>query len=193
MMINKVIMALSLALMLLWMPVQAQQDKVYTRLSEIKDPSQVYQIEIHYKRLRKVPPVIFQCVNLRRLDLSKNFIDTLSPEIGKLTNLEEINLNRNRLRNIPREIGNLTNLKVLNISRNPILELPDEMSNLVNMEDLILWMTGVVSFPPSFVALNYTLKKIDMRACPLTYDNQQDIETLLPSPIKRWDYVCNCK
>lgn len=171
----------------------AQPDKIYTRLTEICDPNIVYQIELRHERLTKVPPVVFQCSHLRRLDLSKNFIDTLPPEIGTLTELETLNLNRNKLRHVPAELGRLTQLKVLDLSRNPMLELPDALSGLTQIEELVLWMTGIVAFPPSFVALNASLRSLDMRACPLTYDNQQEIETLLPSAEKRWDYVCNCK
>lgn len=174
-------------------PVAAQPDKVYTSISQIKNPLQVYQLQIRYKRLKRIPPVVFECKNLRVLDLSKNFIDTLPPEIGALTSLEELNLNRNKLRSVPPEMGRLTSLRVLNLSRNPILELPPEMCALTKLEELILWMTGVVEFPPTFVSLNGTLKQLDMRACPMTYDNQETVEALLPSPKKRWDYVCNCK
>ncbi|MBQ3949267.1 MAG: leucine-rich repeat domain-containing protein, partial [Bacteroidales bacterium] len=102
-------------------------------------------------------------------------------------------LRRNRIRTVPPEVGQLTRLRRINLSRNPILELPDEMGNLVRLEDLILWMTGVVAFPPTFVALNESLKVIDLRVCPLTWDDQQAIEELLPLPRKRWDYVCNCQ
>ncbi|MDY5968698.1 MAG: leucine-rich repeat domain-containing protein [Bacteroidales bacterium] len=171
----------------------AQPDKVYTSVAQIKNPLQVYQLQIRYKRLKKVPLVVFECKNLRVLDLSKNFIDTLPPEIGTLANLEELNLHRNKLRSVPPEMGRLKNLRVLNLSRNPILELPPEMCSLSKLEKLILWMTGVVEVPPTFVSLNQTLKELDMRACPMTYDNQEEVETILPSPKKRWDYVCNCK
>lgn len=172
---------------------RSQPDKVYTRISEIKDPLKVYHLEMRYDRLRRIPPIVFECTNLRSLNLSKNFIDTLPPEIGRLVNLEELNLQRNRIRSVPPEIGQLARLRILNISRNPILELPDAMGNLTSLEVLTLWMTGVVSLPPTFVALNHSLKTLDMRACPLTYDDQEAIETLLPGPVKRWDYVCNCK
>ncbi len=172
--------------------VTAQPDKVYTRLTEIKDPLQVYQLELNYKRYKKIPPVVFECTNLRRLDLSKNFIDTLPPEIGTLTQLQELNLNRNRLAHVPAALGQLQQLRRLNLSRNPLMELPEEVGTLSQLEELVLWMTGIVEFPPTFVALNATLRRLDMRACPLTYDHQQAIEELLPGVEKRWDYVCNC-
>lgn len=171
----------------------AQRDRVYKSLKEVRRPDSVYVLKLNYKRLKQIPPKVFEMRNLRVLDLGRNFIDSIPPEIGTLANLEELNLQRNRIRVVPPELGNLTKLHRLNLSRNPILDLPDAMGNLVNLEELILWMTGIIAFPPTFVALNDNLKLIDLRVCPLTYDDQQAIEELLPSPRKRWDYVCNCQ
>lgn len=171
----------------------AQSNREYTSLKEVHNPDSVYVLRLNYKRLRQIPPKVFMMRNLRVLDLGKNFIDSIPPEIGSLTKLEELDLRRNRLRSVPSELGNLSQLKVLNLSRNPILDLPDQMGSLTKLEELILWGTGVISFPPSFAALNYSLKLIDLRVCPLSWDDQQAIEMLLPTPRKRWDYVCNCK
>ena len=171
----------------------AQRDRIYKSLKEVRNPDSVYHLKLNFKRLKQIPHKVYDMHNLRVLDLGRNFIDTLPPEIGTLTNLEVLDLRRNKIRFVPREIGHLVKLNKLNLSRNPILDLPDEMSNLTNLEELIIWCTGIISFPPSFVALNNTLKTIDMRVCPLTWDDQQAIEELLPTPRKRWDYVCNCQ
>ena len=171
----------------------AQRNKIYKSLNEVRRHDSVYHLKLNYKRLKQIPPKVFEMHNLRILDLGRNFIDSIPPEIGTLTKLETLDLRRNRIRVVPPEIGRLTRLKKLNLSRNPILDLPDEMAGLVNLEELILWCTGVISFPPSFVVLNNTLKVIDLRVCPLSWDDQQAIEELLPSPRKRWDSVCNCK
>lgn len=171
----------------------AQQGKVYKSLKEVRRPDSVYHLQLHYKRLKKIPEKVFEMRNLRILDLGRNFIDSIPPEIATLTNLEVLDLRRNKIRVVPPEVGRLTSLRQLNLSRNPILDLPDEMSGLTNLEELIIWCTGVVSFPPSFIALDNSLKLIDMRVCPMKWDDQQAIEQLLPSPRKRWDYVCNCQ
>lgn len=171
----------------------AQPNKIYKSMKEVRRPDSVYHLKLNFKRLKKIPEKVFEMHNLRTLDLGRNFIDSIPPEIGTLTKLEILDLRRNKIRIVPPEIGKLVNLKKLILSRNPILDLPDEMGNLTQLEELILWCTGIVSFPPSFVALNYTLKLIDMRVCPLSWDDQQAIEQLLPTPRKRWDYVCNCK
>ena len=173
--------------------VMAQRDKVYKSLKEVRNPDSVYVLKLHFKRLRQIPPQVFTFRNLRVLDLGRNFIDTIPPEIATLTQLEELNLHRNKLRTVPPEVGQLRNLRKLNLSRNPLLELPDAIGQLTRLEELIIWCTGIVSFPPTFVALDQTLRLIDMRVCPMTRDDQQAIEELLPTPRKRWDYVCNCE
>ena len=182
-----------LLLMALTAGASAQRDRVYKSLKEVRNPDSVYILRLHYKRLKQIPPKVFTFTNLRQLDLGRNFIDSIPPEIGTLARLEVLDLRRNRIHTVPPELGRLTKLRILNLSRNPILELPDELGNLANLEELILWMTGVIAFPPTFVALNESLKVIDLRVCPLTWDDQQAIEQLLPTPRKRWDYVCNCQ
>lgn len=178
---------------LVGMSVMAQRDRVYKSLKDVKNVDSVYNLQLRFKRLRAIPPKVFEMQNLRRLDLGRNFIDSIPPEIGRLTNLEELDLRRNRIRIVPPEVGNLTELRTLNLSRNPILDLPDEMSKLTKLEEMILWCTGIISFPPSFVALDSSLKLVDMRVCPLKWEDQEAIRELLPTPRKRWDYVCDCQ
>lgn len=182
-----------IAICFVGMTVMAQRDRVYKSMKEVRNVDSVYTLQLRFKRLRQIPPKVFEMRNLRRLDLGRNFIDSIPPEIGRLKNLEELDLRRNRIRAVPPEMGQLTNLRILNMSRNPILDLPDEMGALSKLEELILWCTGVISFPPSFVALDGSLKLIDLRVCPLKWDDQEAIRELLPTPRKRWDYVCNCQ
>lgn len=171
----------------------AQQGRVYKSLKEVRNPDSVYVLQLRFKRLKNIPPKVFEMRNLRSLDLGRNFIDSIPPDIARLENLEVLDLRRNKIRIVPPEIGRLTNLRIINFSRNPILDLPDEMSSLTHLEELIIWCTGIISFPPSFVALDSTLKLVDMRVCPLRWDDQEAIRELLPTPRKRWDYVCNCQ
>lgn len=170
----------------------AQPDRVYRSLDEVTVPDSVFVLKLTHKRLKAIPQDVFAFHNLRVLDLSKNFIREIPAEIGRLSSLEELNLERNHIRTVPDEMGNLVQLCRLNLSRNPILNLPASMGNLCRLEELRIWSTGVIDFPASFASLNYTLKVIDMRACPLTYDNQEAIEQLLPTPQKKWFRTCNC-
>lgn len=156
-------------------------------------PDSVRHLDLSRRRLRTVPPEVYEMTNLRYLNLSHNRIDTLDERMLLLTHLDTLLLGRNRLRTVPHWIGGMTSLRLLDMSRNPILDLPPTMANLKNLERLVLWSTGVVSMPPEMKALNYTLKELDLRVCPMTYDNQMEIEAILPTPRKRWDRVCNCK
>lgn len=161
---------LPVLLTLYFCSLSAQPDRVYTSLDQVTDPQEVYILSLKKHRLKEFPS-----------------------EILTYTNLRQLNLSHNRIRHIPDSIGCLTQLKVLNLSHNPILELPASIAQLTHLEELILNMTGIVALPPESKTLNYTLHLLDLRACPLTYDDQVSLEQLLPSPQKRWHHVCNCQ
>ncbi|MCF0211679.1 MAG: leucine-rich repeat domain-containing protein [Bacteroidales bacterium] len=182
-----------LAITLMPLLAMAQPERIYTSLSQVDDPSAVYILHLRGQRLREVPPQVFTFANLIELDLSRNRLDTLPPAIARLPHLQRLNLHRNRLPSLPDSIGFLPQLKALNASRNPLLELPSTMARLSQLDTLTLYLTGVVALPPECAALNYSLRLLDLRACPLTYAHQAALDSLLPTPRKRWDYVCNCK
>ena len=189
---NTIVKHCFVALLLIPSLLTAQPDRVYRSLGEVTHPDSVFVLKLTHKRLNAVPQEVLAFRNLRVLDLSKNFIREIPAEMGQLSHLEELNLERNHIRTVPDEMGNLVQLRRLNLSRNPILDLPASMGNLSRLEELTIWSTGIIEFPASFSALNYTLKVIDMRVCPLTYDNQEAIEQLLPTPKKKWFRTCNC-
>ena len=176
-----------------WGCVFAQRGRVYTSLEEITDYDSVYALTLKHKGLKEFPKVILQMRNLERLDLSWNKMHSLPKEIGTLTNLTYLNLNHNRLDSIPQEIANLRNVSVLVLSRNRILELPAEMGEMSNLRELLMLSNGIKKLPDSFRNLDTTLEIIDLRANPLTYDDQLDIKDLIPTPKKKMTRVCNCQ
>lgn len=147
----------------------AQPDKVYKSLKEVADPQEVYVLQLRGKRLKAVPPIVYQMTNLRELDLRGNRITHLSDSIATLTLLQRLEL-----------------------SRNPLIDLPPAMAQMKELRELILWSTYVTDLPPSFFQLDESLEVLDLRDCPLTLDNQDAIENLLPSVKKLWYYACNC-
>lgn len=171
----------------------AQRGRVYTSLEEITTPDSVYHLSLKRNKLKEFPQAILQLKNLEYLDLSHNKLHSLPKEIGSLTKLVTLNLNYNRLDSIPKEIANLQNLRTLILSRNRILELPAEMGTMAKLDSLMMLSNGIKRLPDSFKYLDSTLKIIDLRANPLTYDDQLDIKDLLPSPKKRMTRVCNCQ
>ena len=176
-----------------WGCVFAQRGRVYTSLEEITDYDSVYALTLKHKGLKEFPKVILQMRNLERLDLSWNKMHSLPKEIGTLTNLTYLNLNHNRLDSIPKEIADLRNVSVLVLSRNRILELPAEMGEMSNLRELLMLSNGIKKLPDSFRNLDTTLEIIDLRANPLTYDDQLDIKDLIPTPKKKMTRVCNCQ
>lgn len=171
----------------------SQRGRVYTSLEEITTPDSVYSLSLRRNKLKEFPQVILQLKNLEHLDLSHNKLHTLPKEIGTLSNLITLNLNYNRLDSIPKEIADLHNLRTLILSRNRILELPAEMGNMAKLDSLMMLSNGIKRLPDSFKKLDSTLKIIDLRANPLTYDDQLDIKDLLPTPKKKMTRVCNCQ
>ena len=169
----------------------AQRGRIYTSFEEISDYDSVFALTLKHKGLKEFPEAILQMHNLERLDLSWNKMHSLPKEIGTLTNLIYLNLNHNRLDSITKEIANLRNVSVLILSRNRILELPDEMGEMSNLRELLMLSNGIKKLPDSFRHLDTTL--IDLRANPLTYDDQLDIKDLLPTPKKKMTRVCNCQ
>lgn len=174
-------------------PLSAQPGKVYKSLKDVRNPHDVYILKLNFKRLHAIPDVVFSFTNLRDLDLSRNFIDSVPPAIANLRNLQKLSLARNWIRHVPDEISQLSDLRILDLNRNPVQQLPASLGLLPRLEKLILWQTGVIAVPPSFVALDGTLKVLDLRACPLSRQDQEQISDLLPSVHMLWDQDCNCK
>ena len=160
-----------IALLLLALPcvVLAQPDRVYKSLDDVRDPDQVYILRLRNKRLKAIPPQVYAMSNLRELDLRGNRIAHLSDSIALLTNLQRLEL-----------------------SRNPLAVLPVTMASMANLRELILWSTLVYALPPEFSKLDETLRLIDLRNCPLSLDDQEVINQLLPTVKKDWYNACNC-
>lgn len=146
-----------------------QPDRVYKSLKEVSDPQEVYILQLRGKRLK-----------------------TLPGEVLKMSNLTNLDLRGNRISILPDSIACLQHLKRLELSRNPLMRLPASMCQMTELAELVLWSTYVTDLPQEFEALDSTLELLDLRNCPLTLDNQEAIETLLPSVKKLWDYACNC-
>lgn len=150
-------------------PAEAQSDRVYKSLKEVTNPNEVYSLQLRSKRLKSIPPIVYEMSNLRELDLRGN-----------------------RIAQLPDSIARLTHLQRLDLSRNPLMGLPAAMGQMVELKELVLWSTYVTDLPPTFEMLDTNLELLDLRDCPLTLDDQEAITALLPSVKKLWYYACNC-
>lgn len=173
--------------------IQAQPDKVYKSLSDIRNVEDVYILKLKRQRLTQIPKQIFSYSNLRFLDLGQNRIDSIPPDIVRLQSLEVLRLGRNNIDSLPIEIAQLSHLEELDLSRNPIEFLPEEMGYMLSLKRLILWSTFVFRLPDSFAELDGRLELLDLRSCQLSLNDQRTIRQLLPTPRIQWDQACNCK
>ena len=149
---------------------QAQEGRVYKSLKEVTDPEAVYTLQLRGKRLMEVPSVVYSMTNLRELDLRGNRIARLSDSIAGLKHLQRLEL-----------------------SRNPLMELPSAMGQMAELRELVLWSTYVTELPPEMGLLDGSLELLDLRDCPMTQQDQEALEQMLPSVKKLWYYACNCE
>ena len=149
---------------------QAQEGRVYKSLKDVTDPEAVYSLQLRGKRLKEVPSIVYSMTNLRELDLRGNRIARLSDSIAGLTHLRRLEL-----------------------SRNPLMGLPSAMAQMAELRELVLWSTYVTELPPEMERLDESLELLDLRDCPMTLENQEALERLLPSVKKLWYYACNCE
>ena len=91
--------------------------------------------------VRHLPPELFECHQLRNLDLSNNkFEGSIPPEIGNLTLLETCSLSDNQLRgHIPVALGGCRKLKKLWLSRNKMIgKIPSQIGDLEDLCEIYL-------------------------------------------------------
>jgi tetratricopeptide (TPR) repeat protein len=104
----------------------------------IKDPSRVSKIEWIDKNLSSFPASLYQCLNMKELNLNFNRLSYLPEEISKFKNLTSLNLNNNQLSALPSTIGQLNKLEYLSLIYNNLQQLPDEIAYLKNLKILHL-------------------------------------------------------
>lgn len=86
--------------------------------------------------------------NLKKLDLSRKEINSLSGRIGMMEQLEELDLSLNNLRDLPQEIKTLKQLKTLKICYNDFKKLPDVLSDMPQLKHLEIFCNKIKTIPP---------------------------------------------
>lgn len=166
---------------------------VFTSLEEaLKNPDQVYRLNLRKQKLKKVPSEIFKLKNLQELNISKNKLTEIPAGIENLPNLELLDASANELESLPAEIGQCTSLKRMILNRNNIQELPSTIGNLSALEYLDLWSNSIIEFPEAINKLSETLKVLDLRVINMNDERQEAIRALLPKTTIHFSRSCNC-
>jgi len=115
-----------------------------------------------------IPESIQNLEVLEKLNLSRNFLDSIPSSIVYLDNLIELNLSNNNLTGeIPPEIGDLTNLTTLKLYSNQLIgEIPPEIGDLTNLTELLLFDNQLTGSIPSEIGTLTNLNRLYL------YNNQ---------------------
>ncbi|KAK6601046.1 Leucine-rich repeat-containing protein sog2 [Botrytis cinerea] len=108
---------------------------------------ELVRLALSHNEIQTFPARFAECTSLRYLNLRNNIIREFPPAICQLNFLEILDLGRNKLRTLPPDIINLSSLKVLSVQRNRIEELPLCVADMTSLQ--ILKLDGnPLRFPP---------------------------------------------
>jgi Leucine-rich repeat (LRR) protein len=158
----------------------------------LKNPEKVYKLNLHKKKLTKIPNEVFTFTNLQELYLSKNKLTKIPEEIGKLTKLQVLDVSANNIDTVPKEIGKLINIKKMILNQNNISWLPSDIGNLTKMIFLDMWGNNIQELPKEISKLQNTLKVLDLRVISIKDPKQEIIEKQLPNTKIFFSRACNC-
>lgn len=166
---------------------------LFTSLEEaLKNPAEVYRLQLKRKRYREIPPELFTLTNLTELDLSNNRIEVVPDEISTLRNLQTLRLSNNRLHTISDSTGALTKLENIDLSRNHLVSVPATIGNLTELKSLEIWRNEIGSLPLRIAELSGTLIYLDIRQNPYPPENIEKLRSLLPDTEIKSSRRCAC-
>lgn len=122
-------------------------------------------LDLGGRRLKEIPPELFELKHLKTLYLYENELTEISDAFGKLTNLTYLSLLGNKITQIPEVLGSLVKLQELFLHRNRITMIPDSFGNLVNLRTLLLNDNKISRIPETFRRLT-KLKKLYLHGNP---------------------------
>ena len=140
----------------------------------------VVSLKLVNNHLRKLPREMFSATQLRRLDLSQNLLETVSPDLFALPNLEYLCLGHNRLRDLPETINWSASLLSLDLSDNLLSNLPQGIQHS-HIEILNLSKNQFTVVPKCLCRIR-TLTSLDLSYMPISS---------LPKEMENLDHLVN--
>uniref|UniRef100_A0A7S1SSN2 Uncharacterized protein n=1 Tax=Tetraselmis chuii TaxID=63592 RepID=A0A7S1SSN2_9CHLO len=105
-------------------------------------------LQLSSRMLDAVPPAVWTCAGLTRLDLSSNSFTHLPRQLSELWALEELDVSWNKLEELPGStLGALTRLVTLRASYNQINAIPQQVASLPYLTSLDLSDNKLTSLP----------------------------------------------
>ncbi|XP_030748278.1 protein lap1 isoform X2 [Sitophilus oryzae] len=119
-------------------------------------------LHLEGNKLKDLSPQLFQCIDLRYLNVSDNEIRAIPPLISKLSNLQVLIFNKNVLDGVHPNLNKLSKLTMLDLSMNDLGKVPEAIMSLINLQQLCLNDTGI-DFVPANIGRLCNLRILELR------------------------------
>ena len=152
----------------------AQKDKTYKSLDEaFKTPTEVYRLNLDWKKLGTITDSIEYLTNLTYLKISSNELTEFPKSICKLTNLTELDISWNKITSLPDCISNLTKLEKFDAGQNKIISLPESLCGLTNLKELVVKGNKLKELPEAIGNLSnlekFKISSNDLESIPESF------------------------
>ncbi len=127
--------------------------------------SRLETLEIAYAKLDRLPLVIRQLSQLKKLNLDGNPLHRF-PNISRLRELFALRLSDTGIREVPDKLCRLTELRNLDLSFNDLVKLPNDIGRLTKLSSLVLESNNLERIPSSVRKLK-KLTFLDLSDNPL--------------------------
>ncbi|WP_422107088.1 hypothetical protein [Winogradskyella sp.] len=131
----------------------------------LKNPDEVYALNLSDSNLKELPTELFEFKNLEYLNLSSNrFRDNekLFDDLSKFPNLIFLELNRCYLRRLPDNISKLKNLMMLSLTFNDFRKINEHIGELSMLKYLDLGANGKLRELPASIGNLRCLQMLDI-------------------------------
>ncbi len=157
----------------------------------LKQPDQVYRLDLSGKKLKEVPEEVRQFKNLNALDLGHNKLRSLPDWMGELVYMQEFRAGQNKLTEVPKAVCQWKNLRRLDLHMNALQGLPACMGALDKVEVMDLWSNDLSDYPDDLSGMA-SVKFIDLRVIQYEQEEMEHITALFPRAKIYFSQPCNC-
>lgn len=168
----------------------AQSDDCY---KEIPPPSKRAQVKCLILKLKdnSVPEALFDCVNLRKLEIKGKDISFNEKGWERLDSLQSLTIANLGLKKIPDFVFGLSSLQMLDIDRNPIEMWDQRLTQLTNLSDIEAWSTQILYIPGYFLQIP-ELQIVNLRNNPFSPGDQERWQKKFPHIKFFFSARCHC-
>ena len=167
--------------------------KIYRSIAAIQGhENEVYRVDLSKKKLKAIPPEVFQCPHLQELKMNKNDIREIPEAIRNCKELQRIEMQFNRIDSLPPALFSLIHLKKLDLGYNDVFTIPDGIGDLQELEILAMWDNPIGIYSHELLRLN-KLKHLDLLNNPINESVQRALQEGLPNCQMHFSFPCQCE